>query len=1315
MIQDGRGASETPQTHLGDPTFLTNHNTEYEALNEQSLGSPLKDKYSFMNHMEDGGRGWHQTSTPRGRGPLDGRRNLPGLGAGEFTPMLKNATRNSTLQNGRDSTLLTPGFMKAGSMGVIPEDLSPLPTGSTIYDDSKFDTYMAGTPAHIDFNSNNSTPKALQFSRNKDGPEFSQDKRLSLREQESIIGKLSKENYGLKLRINFLEDTMQKASPDYNEAVLKENTELKVERVITLKALNRCRKSAKAAKLDLEAFRKQFTELQENVKQRQSKENRREEIFHLQQAIEEKEKELTRLKNELQQMNNVRDKVYELETSLEERNRHLNERDKVIENLKKEAEKRESKLLEYHTTVEKSRRQLLEVEEKAKENENLNVVIKRMENEINSLKEQREIAMEEKGRAEENLQELQEEMAEKSFHTKGFNRQIEEKAGRLQKNLDETREKCYALEKQLTGKTRESQKLSDSINKLKSDTQLQCQKQEKKINTLEKEKEYVVHERDSLTNSFESCKNELHRLREEKKNSLSRYDALTKELSSCQRDLRQSQNNIADLEEKLENEKVVALQNEQRIRDNYKSENDLLGVEIEHLKAQLQDRQQRHNNAYDKVVSENQDLQSQKELSDERAAGLQRIIDKLHEAEGSLSNKEATLQKALQSEMDRHREKEAALSRQIAELIRDVQARQQAFSSLKIDFTTLEEDLRMSQKENESLLEKIEGLEDEVEVLQTNLDDETEERARERIAGKQEMDNICHQLQSMKSELTIAESAASNAKAEIEKLRLDLQTGEGNNHRLNSCLEEAQQELSSLKNQLETAEEDLYSLKRDKAELESENKEILDQVQLLQGEIKAVNVRDISHGGSSAKRELATAKSQIMRLESRIHELEVRFADEDYGDDTHVEISTLRRDLKTARERDAEFSEREAKQKDIIRTLKRQISTLERKAHNAELSRFTIKSPQAGGDQSTLNEELLDLRAKLAGAHQSMKDLRSQLKNVEKDAHRKLTAINIEMETRTQTWETEKFELENSHHQSQLAKEVLEAKYHAAEQSIARLRSKVDRLQKALQASQRLHPDENRCFDLGRHDIYDLAAESHKENDAPDPLRSELATLSTAELDLRAKLKRLRDERAQLRAKVAACQDQLEHHQRHFRQAQDAWDLERRQLTHGVRFANVSSYLTDDAPLVTLQRDAEARNKLHAKEMRGALLQLDWLRAKCRREEGFRAEAAFAKRFMSLQISLFERCNQADIELLQKHGAKRPPPRPRRPVTIKRVGSVIRAIVRMRRAAQGWAETRKLEEKLKEQMSRQQKLQQQELAQRNLRVLAGSGKKMIEA
>jgi len=117
--------------------------------------------------------------------------------------------------------------------------------------------------------------------------------------------------------------------------------------------------------------------------------------------------------------------------------------------------------------------------------------------------------------------------------------------------------------------------------------------------------------------------------------------------------------------------------------------------------------------------------------------------------------------------------------------------------------------------------------------------------------------------------------------------------------------------------------------------------------------------------GSSEKRELAAAKKTILRLEARVYELETQIANgEDQVDSTN-ELSMIRRDLTAARQKETEFLQREAAQKDILRGLKRQITELERKAHDAEISRFVSSSPHSSAGGSARKSEVIEVRAQL--------------------------------------------------------------------------------------------------------------------------------------------------------------------------------------------------------------------------------------------------------------------------------------------------------------------------------------------------------------
>ncbi|KAG9236057.1 microtubule associated-domain-containing protein, partial [Amylocarpus encephaloides] len=229
MVHAGVGGLDTPRTNAGDGP--NSREFDFDISQAPSFISPTKDKDNLVFQMQKGGRG--TIKTPRSRVALGDRRNLPGgLGGGEFTPLLKSATRNSALRNGNENSIHTPGFLKAGGLGNIPEDQSPLPyLGSSVYDGSQNGSYMARTPApQLDSSSTASTPMAILPRRNE-GPGVLQDgNQLSLREQENVIDKIEKENFGLKLKIHFLEEALRKAGPGFSEAALKENTELKVDK-----------------------------------------------------------------------------------------------------------------------------------------------------------------------------------------------------------------------------------------------------------------------------------------------------------------------------------------------------------------------------------------------------------------------------------------------------------------------------------------------------------------------------------------------------------------------------------------------------------------------------------------------------------------------------------------------------------------------------------------------------------------------------------------------------------------------------------------------------------------------------------------------------------------------------------------------------------------------------------------------------------------------------------------------------------------------------------------------------------------------------
>jgi chromosome segregation ATPase len=931
MAHAGVTGLDTPRTNLGDATYLTNQPLDFDISQEQSFQSPSKDSNNLVQQLQNGRRGAVNLKTPRSRVVLNDKRNLPAaLAGGEFTPLLKSATRNSALRNGKENVMQTPAFLKPGGLDNIPEDFSPLPQmGSSIYGrDSRNASYMAGTPMpHIDSSSTASTPLALLPRRNEKPGILQDGNQLSLREQENVIDKIEKENFGLKLKIHFLEDALRKAGPGFSDAALKENTELKVDKVTMQRELHRYKKTLTAAEHDVELYRQQILEMQENVKRKHADESQREELDRLHLALDEKEAELEELKSKGTAIDDLEDKIHDLEAELREKDTVINDREDDVDNLKNEVNKHLATISDLEESAKHAQRREVELEEKIQSSEDLveakEIIeeleqdLERMKEEMEEAKEDRQEAIREKKRAQDDLDELQDEMANKSVTTKGLSRQIEEKVNRLQDDLEDLREKHSALEEQYEDKIRHVKKLEDKFEDLKPDGEVGEQRLKDKLDILENEKQIISRERAELSTKLDTLQRDLEQMSDEKNLLQIRHDTLTGESADLQKELAKSHKSIRDLEGKLDHEKTLALTNEREVRDEYKSEIDRLSDQIEDLRADIREKERLYDDDSDKWEAERRDLELQKDRAEEEAAGLQRTIDRLQEAEGSLSSKETKLQQALGSERERHETNEAMLNRQNTELKEELQSSRKVLEEVRSELSAVREELRLSQREQRSLLEKVEGLEDEVEVLQTSLEEESLRANIELSAAKQESAGLRSQLQTFEQVITNEESdqvnsPLKNIEAQLFKVR---------------------QEKQSLQNQLAMLNTEIHSIRASKTEAEAAREELQIQLQELKQENEDTfrrNIERIDYRGSPDTKELAEARRTIMELTERLYDLEDQVKSGGSPADAASQISFIHRDLSAARQKELEYLQREVAQKDMVRTLKRQIAELER-------------------------------------------------------------------------------------------------------------------------------------------------------------------------------------------------------------------------------------------------------------------------------------------------------------------------------------------------------------------------------------------------
>lgn len=1298
MVQPGIGL-DTPRTNLGDATYL-DRQPDLDITQEPSFQSPSKEPNVFQSLRN--GLGRPSLRTPRGsknRAPFGDRINIPnGIGGGEFTPLLKSATRNSARRRGgKENGLVTP------ALGKIDEDMTPIPVGeSSIYRSSRDASYVDRTPLpDVDSDSTASTPMIMRRGKAGNGGPLQDGQQLSLREQENVIDKIEKENFGLKLKIHFLEEALRKAGPGFSEAALKENTELKVDKVTMQRELQRYKKHLTSAEKDLENYRLQLTEMQELARKKQGSHENSAELDRLRRDLEDKEADIEDLQQHLhsdrhniERVEKLQDEIGDLEADLRDKERAISERDDELDKLKAQVrrtdershdevdklrdevddlqadirekdrligehednlEDLQSRVQQAEDKAKNAQIRMIELEEKAQASgklkeareaiQDLEANARDLERQVDDMKDKLDEALAEKERAEADLQELHEDMANKSVVTKGLPRQMEEKVMRLQDEVETARQDYDSLEEQFNDKQRE---IDDLRIKLKESRQ---------------ERDSSDNQRRSLATRLEQLQVDLNSRSDEKNLLQSRQDALTAESASLQRDITRLQKTASDLQGELERERQHALDIERDIRIQHKVEIDRLNNEISDLQAEVREKENLYDNDSEKWETERHNLESERNRADERVLGLQKTIEKLRQAEGSLNNKESKLQEALQCETDRHHNEEAVLSRQIDDLQEDLSSRQQMLEDLRNELSAVRDELRQAQLDKQTETEKIESLEDEVEVLQATLDEESEKSAQEierltkecddlrrelrelrrasdsargtnnasrqttefnaqtiqrlekqvdeyrlslskitveKRAGDRDCDDLRQQLNELrrltdsakastdvsrqaaelnaksverlesqiaeyKSNLTRTQKEKRDFQDQLSKVRLEL-------HSISTRLAETQAERDEIDAELQRSkqqdndtfqiDQERINLRGTKARLENEirrlkeenrnlteqrdslEKTLEDELDKAEAEEERLNQEIISLQSKTRQvhdnQDVSKARRTIRDLERKIEDYQHQLAQATLPIDTldgNSELSLIRRDLSAARKKELDFMQKESDHKSTVRGLRRQIGDLERRVHEADISRLA-QSP-ISENASARKAEISELRHQLSLAHQSIHELKRDLR----ESERKAASMEHEVRQRLDEVEDEKMALEQALEDAQQVAD--EANADLAE-AIEKYKLKADKYKKErdsmavkLADTRRNHVDDTistMASTVGssemtreeRHDLYEILRKTQIDADALErevrDHKEALIELAEVEKSLRIKLDRARSERAQYRADVEKLQ-----------------------------------------------------------------------------------------------------------------------------------------------------------------------------------------------
>lgn len=987
------GYIDTPK--LSEASRLSNL-LDLEGLSpEKSFLAPSQPR-DLISQMRSAKMQGIDLKTPR-NGTRDPLRLLPNGNhpKSEFSPFMKSATKNNIsrrLSSKKPASAYTPSLPRL-------VDVSQLEGENT---SSSAGRVMDDTPVPQQASSAHSTPLAQLPARDKGGL-LNDGNLMTLREQENIIDKIEKENFGLKMKIHFLEEALSKRGNEFNQAALKENTDLKVNRITMQRELHKFKKNIAQAEKDAEIYRLQLEEFKERMRRKQIDESIRIELEHLRHEADAKDKRIEMLQDaqtkaldqDESDSRRLKNEIEDLQAELREKDRMIDERDDQIDALKINASKDSNEVAEVEEELQSAKEEIDDLKHK----------LDRFETELKDAKESQEEAAGEKRRAEEDLDELRDEMANKSFTTKGLSRQMEEKAGRLEDDLHDLQERYDQCQVELTHKSDAEKQLRERVRDLEREGTSDIRRVQQDLDISQQQRETLERKLASMSKQLDAMEKDLQVKVDEKNLLQGRHDALTTESADLQKDLVKARRSIQDVESSLADERQRAVRNDNVLRTQHKQELDLVHEQIDGLHREVASKEAEHAAQLEEWEAQTRALESATLKAEEKAKGLQRTVDKLQDAQGTLSGRELKLQEAVESEKCRHEEEEKVLFRQISELQQDLVTKRNVVDQGRIELGNAKEELRISIREQAALKEKVAELEDEIEILQADIEQEHEMAQMQQHKSSTNADNLVQKLrlekQQLQEQLSDARLAVKNAELALEateKERDDLETKRQHAQKSNDDTFNVDHEKRELKRQKLKLEKEVAQLTSERDNLVKTNDALEDEINAelerateeenrLQGEIDSLRAQQTLKA-ENRDRELASARSKVSRLESRIKELEESLQNQSgVALSPDGDVSELRHDLAEARKSETASSKRESDLKSANRDLKMRVNDLERELHEANLAQYKAKSPSRSPPPSR-SQDLDQIRQQLADTQAEVKVLKSEKEELKARAKR---------------------------------------------------------------------------------------------------------------------------------------------------------------------------------------------------------------------------------------------------------------------------------------------------------------------------------------
>jgi chromosome segregation ATPase len=885
---------DTPRTEAADRTRAT-LNLDFSEMPSFMPPPGADDLVRAMNSRAHGTNpiARHASlATPSARAPLAARRNPPARA--EFTPLLQSAAKNRLLQRQQQEGkgVATPAALKAGYRMSSPA----LPEASVLLDSEI--ASMDQTPVALAESSiAMSTPIPMMPKRGELGLGGDGANLLTLREQEAVsccsrwfhilirgqkLEKIDKENFGLKLKIHFLEENLQRTGPEFSQQMLKENTDLKANGVLQDRDIKKYQKQIKYAEIEMEQYRLQLDEYIEKVKRRHMDEALRDELDKYKQLAEERLRELDELRAtqgsqqntaNLNEVENLQEQVEDLEATVKDKEQIIDEKDDRIETLEAklqeaegamdgELDKKDQQIETLEDEVHQLRAEVQKVQDERDDQDTRNGLQDRVE-EVKELRSQVEAVQRAK---EQQLHHFEARLEKFAVEKEAEIEDLRKRLDAEQEKQAEVEELQFRLNTALAQRDTQSQMKDEVANGLQERMELLSQEKDAKIARLQADAEAVEGMKSDMERvktmydeAAEACealegeKNELLIAMADKENTIKAlqnaagsHSDVTKDILRLRRDLEERSSKVSEL---------------QRIINTQNVRLDELSVAQYKLTQAEKDVEEKSKDIRTKqadVEVRDREIHTLRLTLDDRIEELEAFREAAHEPHSQVEGLQSIV---------RHRDEDLGELRS--------KANQQALKVEELQ-RLADERMRALERLRDEFADEKQQLEDDIQVLESSLD-EAEDKVAALVNGMQATDDSQTKIEQLTRRLNAAEQKREMLEAELEDLQRDGAATDAERRTLTATVDRLRADLAAARrggdqpsplpkgtsNELRTlkAEQRTLQTKLDKAETTAR-----DAARRHAAELQAA--REAARAGGDAEEQVAKA--------GRRHEAEVR-------------------------------------------------------------------------------------------------------------------------------------------------------------------------------------------------------------------------------------------------------------------------------------------------------------------------------------------------------------------------------------------------------------------------------------------------------